>query len=155
MTLLTDRWALAYMVLQKPVLFKFCFLCLWITCDGSCLTYSSLPISEAMHPMPVNSTGTQPHGLSQKVQRLSMAPGQKHRAGCCYALGVAQADSPPTQVYLDSMLIGKSISAHQIHQLFLLKILLLLTLPHRHATIVFVCYFNWNYSFSIENISLL
>lgn len=85
-----------------------------------------------MHPMPVNSTGTQTHGLSQKAQRLSVAPGQQHRAGCCYALGVAQADSPPTQVYLESILIGKSTSAHKIHELFLLKILLLLTLPLRH-----------------------
>lgn len=94
-----------------------------------------------MHPKPVNSTGTQPHDLSQKAQRLSVAPGQKHRAGCCYALS-AQADSPPTQGYLDRNLIGKSTSAYMIHQLFLLKILLLLTLPHRHETIIFVHYFN-------------
>lgn len=59
-----------------------------------------------MHPLPVNSTGTQPHDLSQKAQRLSLAPGQKHGAGCCSALS-AQADPPPTQVYLDSSLIGK------------------------------------------------
>lgn len=69
-----------------------------------------------------------------------MINGQKHRAGCCNALGVA--DSPPTQVYLASSLIGKSTSAQEIRQLFLLKILLLLTMPHRHETIVFVHYFN-------------
>lgn len=95
-----------------------------------------------MHPVPVNSPGTQPHGLSQKTLRLSMAPGQKHKADCFYALGVAQADSPPTQVYLDSSLTGKSTSAQKIPQLFLLKILLLSTLPQRHETGLFVCHFN-------------
>lgn len=91
-----------------------------------------------MHPIPVNRD-TAPW-LVPKIPEI--INGQKHRAGCINALGVAQAGSPPTQVYLASSLIGKSTPAQEIHQLFLLKILLLLTLPHRHETILFVCYFN-------------